>query len=58
MSISDVVERTGVAEGTLRMWERRHGFPVPERLPSGHRRYSEEQVELVLRVLAARASGR
>lgn len=57
MSISDVVERTGVAEGTLRMWERRHGFPVPERLPSGHRRYSEEQVELVLRVLAARASG-
>ena len=28
------------------MWEQRHGFPVPERLPSGHRRYSEEDVEL------------
>jgi len=57
LSISDVVERTGVAEGTLRMWERRHGFPVPERLPSGHRRYSEEQVERVVRVVTARESG-
>ncbi len=57
LSISDVVERTGVAEGTLRMWERRHGFPVPERLPSGHRRYSDEQVERVLRVVAGRAVG-
>lgn len=57
LSISDVVARTGVAEGTLRMWERRHGFPVPHRLPSGHRRYSEDQVERVLRVVAGRAAG-
>ena len=57
LSISDVVERTGVAEGTLRMWERRHGFPVPERLPSGHRRYSDDQVESVLRVVAGRSAG-
>jgi DICT domain-containing protein len=57
LSISDVVARTGVAEGTLRMWERRHGFPLPERLPGGHRRYSEEQVDLVQRVVAARAAG-
>ena len=57
LSISDVVERTGVAEGTLRMWERRHGFPVPERLPSGHRRYSDAQIESVLRVMAGRTAG-
>lgn len=57
LSISDVVDRTGISEGTLRMWERRHGFPVPERLPSGHRRYSEEQLELVRAVVAARSSG-
>jgi MerR family transcriptional regulator, light-induced transcriptional regulator len=57
LSISEVVQRTGVAEGTLRMWERRHGFPSPERLPSGHRRYSEEQVDLVGRVAAGRAAG-
>jgi DICT domain-containing protein len=56
-SIRDVVERTGVAEGTLRMWEHRHGFPVPERLPSGHRRYSARDIELIRRVAAERAAG-
>jgi MerR family transcriptional regulator, light-induced transcriptional regulator len=56
-SIGEVAARTGVAEGTLRMWERRHGFPAPERLPMGHRRYSERDVELVRRVAAERAAG-
>jgi DICT domain-containing protein len=56
-SIGEVVARTGVAEGTLRMWERRHGFPAPERLPMGHRRYSERDIELVRRVAAERAAG-
>jgi DICT domain-containing protein len=57
LAIGELVDRTGVAEGTLRMWEQRHSFPVPERLPSGHRRYSESDVELVLRVLRERAAG-
>src|SRR5215204_5046392 len=57
LAMGDLVERTGVAEGTLRMWERRHGFPVPERLPSGHRRYRESDAELVLRVLREREAG-
>jgi MerR family transcriptional regulator, light-induced transcriptional regulator len=57
LTIGQLVEQTGVAEGTLRMWERRHGFPTPERLPSGHRRYSESDVELVRRVASERASG-
>ncbi len=35
------------------MWERRHDFPRPDRGPGGHRRYTEEQVEQVQRVLAA-----
>ena len=39
------------------MWERRHGFPVPLRLPSGHRRYSESDVALVASVLRERAAG-
>jgi MerR family transcriptional regulator, light-induced transcriptional regulator len=56
-SIGEVAARTGVAEGTLRMWERRHGFPAPERLPMGHRRYSERDIELVRRVSAERAAG-
>jgi DICT domain-containing protein len=57
LAMRELVARTGVGEGTLRMWERRHGFPVPARLPSGHRRYSERDVELVLRVTGERAAG-
>jgi DICT domain-containing protein/predicted DNA-binding transcriptional regulator AlpA len=57
LSIGDLVARTGVSEATLRAWERRHGFPSPERTASGRRRYSEEQVEQVKRLLAGRKSG-
>jgi len=57
LAIGELVERTGVSEGTLRVWERRHGFPVPERLASGHRRYSESDVELVASVVRERATG-
>jgi MerR family transcriptional regulator, light-induced transcriptional regulator len=56
-TIGQFVDRTGIAEGTLRMWERRHGFPAPQRLPSGHRRYSEADVELVRRVASERSAG-
>ena len=57
LGIGEVVERTGVAEATLRMWERRYGFPVPKRLASGHRRYSEREIELIRTVAAKRAAG-
>lgn len=57
LSIRDVARRTGVEPPTLRMWEERHGFPDPERLPSGHRRYSERDVELVAAVVRHRAAG-
>lgn len=57
LSIGDVAERTGVAVPTLRMWEQRHGFPQAERLPSGHRRYRAEDVDLVRQVLRRREGG-
>jgi DICT domain-containing protein len=57
LSIGELVARTGVSEPTLRMWERRHGFPTPERTARGHRRYSAEQAKLVERVLASRSLG-
>jgi DICT domain-containing protein/predicted DNA-binding transcriptional regulator AlpA len=57
IAIGELAARTGVEEGTLRMWERRHGFPSPQRLGSGHRRYREADVERVLRVLRERAAG-
>lgn len=41
-----VVERdTGLSKDVLRMWERRYGFPVPERDGNGERAYSAEQVD-------------
>jgi DICT domain-containing protein len=57
LSTAQLVQRTGVAAATLRMWEARHGFPVPARLPGGHRRYSEGDVELVRAVVRGRAQG-
>jgi DNA-binding transcriptional MerR regulator len=57
LTIGQFMERTGVAEGTLRMRGRRHGFPTPAHIASGHRRYREADVELVRRVAAERSSG-
>jgi DICT domain-containing protein len=39
------------------MWETRYGFPVPERLPSGHRRYSDDDVQRVRQVSRDREAG-
>lgn len=57
LSIGELAARTGVTEPTLRMWERRYAFPRPERTETGHRRYSEEHVHLIERVLVGRAAG-
>jgi DICT domain-containing protein len=57
LSMREMSARSGVTEGTLRMWEARHGFPVPHRLPSGHRRYSELELKRVCSVAAAREHG-
>ena len=57
LTIREVAARTGVNAATLRMWEQRFGFPEPARLDSGHRRYSEEDVDRVRRVARDRAAG-
>ena len=44
LGISDVADLTGVMKETLRVWERRYGFPNPSRSSSGKRLYSEELV--------------
>jgi len=44
MSIGALSQATGVPVGTLRSWEQRYGFPTPERLESGHRRYDLDHV--------------
>jgi DNA-binding transcriptional MerR regulator len=43
-SIAAVSKLTGVSCHSLRVWERRYGFPRPSRSASGQRRYSDEQV--------------
>ena len=57
LQIKDVAERTGIAPGTIRMWEQRYGFPVPRRTGSGYRVYSAEDVEALRRVQALRHRG-
>ncbi|HWH96608.1 MAG TPA: DICT sensory domain-containing protein [Baekduia sp.] len=57
LAIKDVAERTGIAAGTIRMWEQRYGFPVPGRTASGYRRYTEDDVEALRKVIALRHRG-
>ena len=45
LSISAVERDTGLSKDTLRVWERRYGFPTPERDAIGERAYSLDQVE-------------
>jgi MerR family transcriptional regulator, light-induced transcriptional regulator len=39
------------------MWESRYGFPAPARLPGGHRRYSQQDVDAVTEVVGLREQG-
>lgn len=45
LSIAAVERDTGLTKDTLRVWERRYGFPQPERDGVGERAYPLEQVE-------------
>lgn len=45
LSISAVERDTGLSKDTLRIWERRYGFPSPGRDPIGVRAYPLEQVQ-------------
>ncbi|MEO8627583.1 MAG: MerR family transcriptional regulator [Betaproteobacteria bacterium] len=44
-SISAVERETGLSKDTLRMWERRYGFPQPRRDANGERVYPLGQIE-------------
>lgn len=57
LSVGDVSRETGLTPDTLRVWERRYGFPSPVRLPSGHRRYTREDVRRLRRLAEAVARG-
>lgn len=50
LPISTVERDTGLSKDTLRVWERRYGFPAPQRDAFGERAYPLEQVDK-LRIL-------
>ena len=56
LSIAAVERETGLSKDTLRVWERRYGFPNPARDASDERVYPPDQVErlhLIARLLTA-----
>ena len=57
LSIKEVAEQTGLAPGTIRMWEQRYGFPTPGRTASGYRRYEPEDIETLRRARGHRQRG-
>lgn len=57
ISIGALSRACGVPIETLRTWERRYGFPHPERKPSGHRLYAMDGVSRLRRIAEAVAGG-
>lgn len=57
LSIGALSSATGIPVETLRTWESRYGFPVPERRPSGHRVYPLSVVPRLGRIAEALARG-
>jgi MerR family transcriptional regulator, light-induced transcriptional regulator len=45
VSIAAVERDTGLSKDTLRVWERRYGFPTPQRDQYGERAYTLDQIE-------------
>lgn len=45
MHIAEAERDTGIGKDTLRVWERRYGFPNPSRDADGERIYSFDQIE-------------
>jgi MerR family transcriptional regulator, light-induced transcriptional regulator len=57
LTIGAVARATGFSPDTLRVWQKRYGFPVPRRKPSGHRLYSPADVRRLRRISEALARG-
>jgi DNA-binding transcriptional MerR regulator/methylmalonyl-CoA mutase cobalamin-binding subunit len=56
-SIKSVCAMTGLNPVTLRAWERRYGLIEPQRTAGGHRLYTQNDVERILRALALTRDG-
>ncbi|MCX6546475.1 MAG: MerR family transcriptional regulator, partial [Acidobacteria bacterium] len=52
-----MAEGSGLSVALIRTWERRYGTPTPHRLPSGHRRYHQVDLERLRLMAEALAHG-
>ena len=57
LTIGDVATTSGLTPATLRAWESRFGFPSPQRLHGGQRRYTDDDLARIRLVLRERAAG-
>jgi MerR family transcriptional regulator, light-induced transcriptional regulator len=46
-NLKAVIKETGLKPDTLRAWERRYGLPQPDRTGSGHRLYSQRDIDTI-----------
>lgn len=51
LDIDQVYLLTGLPKATLRNWEKRYGFPRPQRTAGGHRKYGVDEVKRIRRVV-------
>lgn len=56
-NLKAVVQETGLKPDTLRAWERRYGLPEPRRTPSGHRIYSQRDIDILLWLMERQEEG-
>lgn len=56
-NLKAVVRDTGLKPDTIRAWERRYGLPEPERTQSGHRLYSQNDINMLKWLVARQTEG-
>ena len=57
-SISEISSIAGIPKDLLRMWERRYGYPQPQRDPNGDRVYTDEQLEKLILIRQLQEQGK
>ncbi|HEX5682672.1 MAG TPA: MerR family transcriptional regulator [Ideonella sp.] len=57
LSIAEVERDTGLGKDTLRVWERRYGFPAPARDAQGQRLYTQVEVDRLRQIASLLRAG-
>ncbi len=56
-NLKAIVQETRLKPDTLRAWERRYGLPKPKRTASGHRLYSQNDIDMLHWLIARQEEG-